>query len=85
MSPSDETDPTLLAALEERNALWAQALHARALRREVDELRELLAAREASRSWRLTAPLRRIAGQVRGARPTRSTPTPSDTSSASRA
>ena len=85
MPRADETDPTLLAALEERNALWAQALHARALRREVDELRELLAAREASRSWRLTAPLRRVAAQIRGGRRARSTPTPSDTSSASRA
>jgi hypothetical protein len=46
-------------ALRERNALWAEAVRARALEHEVQAARTLLGRREASRSWSVTAPLRR--------------------------
>jgi hypothetical protein len=47
-------------ALAQRNALWAEALRARALEHEVQAGSSLLALRETSRSWRVTAPLRRV-------------------------
>jgi hypothetical protein len=77
---ADDADlsPDPLAAIaEERNELWARAHRAHVLEREAAALRAALAAREASLSWRMTAPLRRLGH--RG-----SAPTPSDTSSASR-
>lgn len=60
VTASDQQPESVRAALEERNALWAQALHARALAREVEAERTLLALRRSSRSWRVTAPLRRV-------------------------
>jgi hypothetical protein len=61
-------DPALAKALEERNALWAQAVHAKALERELQEGRELLQLRETSRSWRVTAPLRRVGERLQALR-----------------
>jgi hypothetical protein len=80
--PRPDAARSLAALAEERNELWVQAHRVKVLEREAAELRRLLAAREASLSWRLSAPLRRL-------RPVRArhegpTPTPSDTSSASR-
>lgn len=75
---AENHDRSLAALAEERNELWAQAHRVKALERDAAELRRLLAAREASLSWRLTAPLRR-----RRARQDR--PTPNETSSANRA
>jgi hypothetical protein len=82
MSPRTPLDE----ALEERNALWADAVRARALAREVEAARALLALREASRSWRVTAPLRRLGASLQPLGPGRrgSRPTPSDRSSAKR-
>ena len=63
--PDPATADTALAeALEERNALWAQAVHAKALERELQEGRELLRLRETSRSWRMSAPLRRLPARL---------------------
>jgi hypothetical protein len=69
-------------ALEERNALWADAVRARAVAREVDAARALLALRETSRSWRVTAPLRRLSVLVQALVPGRrgSRPSPSERS-----
>ena len=64
MATSDQPAARVRAALEERNALWAQALRARALEREVESARALLALRETSRSWKVTAPLRRARDRV---------------------
>jgi hypothetical protein len=58
-------DTALAEALEERNELWAQAIHAKALERELQEGRELLLKRETSRSWRVSAPLRRLQALLR--------------------
>jgi hypothetical protein len=55
-------------ALEERNALWAQALRARALAHEADERAGLLERRVTSRSWRITAPLRRLSARLQALR-----------------
>jgi hypothetical protein len=75
-----DPDRSLAALAEERNELWTKAHRVKALERDAAELRRLLAAREASLSWRLTAPLRRRRRRQEGP-----TPTPSDTSSANRA
>ena len=77
---AENPDRSLAALADERNELWTRAHRVKVLEREAAELRRLLATREASLSWRLTAPLRRL-GRARHAGPT---PTPSDTSSASR-
>jgi hypothetical protein len=73
-------------ALRERNALWADAVRARALAREVEAARTLLALRETSRSWRVTTPLRRLRASlqalVQGRRGSR--PSPTERSSARR-
>jgi len=53
------------ALLRERNDAWAAAQRAKALEAEVAHLRQLLAQRELSVSWRLTAPLRRIGRALR--------------------
>jgi hypothetical protein len=45
-------------ALAERNRLWEELNARRAAENEVDDVRRLLAAMEASPSWRITAPLR---------------------------
>jgi hypothetical protein len=60
VTASDPQPEPVRAALEERNALWAQALRARALAHEVEADRTLLGLRLSSRSWRVTAPLRRV-------------------------
>jgi hypothetical protein len=80
------TDAALTAALEERNALWAQALNARALGHEVRVASELLHKHETSRSWRVSAPLRRVSARLQAltSRAGRGRPTPSSTSSARR-
>jgi hypothetical protein len=63
----DELRAALEETVSERNRLWAQ-LHERiSQERELDDIRRQLAALEASRSWRLTAPLRSaelLAGKV---------------------
>jgi hypothetical protein len=61
-------DAALTEALEERARLWAQAVHAKALERELQEGRELLHLRETSRSWRVTAPLRRVGERLQALR-----------------
>lgn len=58
-SPQIPVSSAVADALQERNALWAQALRARALEHEVQAARALLGLRETSRSWSVTAPLRR--------------------------
>jgi hypothetical protein len=60
--------PAVTGALEERNALWAQALRARALAHEADERAGLLERRVTSRSWRITAPLRRLSARLQALR-----------------
>jgi hypothetical protein len=79
---TENADRSLATLAEERNELWVQAHRVKALERDAAELRGLLAAREASLSWRLTAPLRRL--RANGARHPGPTPTPNETSSASR-
>jgi hypothetical protein len=83
----DNADLSIAAIAEERNELWAEAHRAKLLEHEAARLRALLVAREASLSWRMTAPLRRATARLRPRRPGqgRPTPTPSDTSSARRA
>ena len=63
VTASDQQPDPVHAALEERNALWAQALHARALGREVEAERTLLQLRLSSRSLRVTAPSPRPAAR----------------------
>jgi hypothetical protein len=84
---ADTADRSLAGIAEERNELWADAHRAKVLEHEAARLRALLAAREASLSWRMTAPLRRVTARLRprGRRQGRRTPTPNDTSSARRA
>ena len=57
--PETPVSSAVADALQERNALWAQALRARALEHELQADRTLLGLRETSRSWSVTAPLRR--------------------------
>jgi hypothetical protein len=78
---AENADRSLAALAEERNELWMQAHRVKALEREAAELRRRLAAREASLSWRLTAPLRR---RPRRAHHADATPIPRETSRASR-
>jgi hypothetical protein len=68
VSASEPLPPEVTAALEERNALWAQALRARALGHEARERSELLGRRVTSRSWRVTAPLRGLSARLQALR-----------------
>jgi hypothetical protein len=85
-SDRQNADAALVQALEERGRLWAEALHARALGHEVRVASELLHKHETSRSWRVSAPLRRIGARLQAvaSRAGRGRPTPSSTSSARR-
>lgn len=63
-----EAERALEELTAERNRLWAE-LHRRiAAERELEHYRALLAQIEASRSWRLTAPLRSSVALVRDLR-----------------
>ncbi len=68
MTTPEPLPPAVTAALEERNALWAQALRARALAHEAQDRRLLLERRVTSRSWRVTAPLRRLSARLHALR-----------------
>jgi hypothetical protein len=87
-APPPQVDSALADAARERSELWVQALRAKALERRAADLRAQLAARQRSRAWRITAPLRRLAtvaaARTRPADQPPPVPTPSDTSSASR-
>jgi hypothetical protein len=71
LGPVTATDPELAKALEERTELWAQAVRAKALEREVQDGLALLHKRETSRSWRVTAPLRRLRARLQALLPRR--------------
>jgi hypothetical protein len=85
ISRANPTDRSLAALAEERNELWTQVHDLKIREHDAAELRRVLAARKASLSWRMTAPLRRLAGRLRPRRVGHDNPTPSDTSSARRA
>ena len=51
-------ESALVDALRERNELWEDAHRVRALERELEEVRAMVADMTSSVSWRLTAPLR---------------------------
>jgi hypothetical protein len=51
-------ESALADALRERNRLWEDAHRARALERELEEVRAMVADMTSSVSWRVTAPLR---------------------------
>jgi hypothetical protein len=63
-----QAESELQDVLEERNRLWAELQARRAAENEVDDVRRLLAAMEASPSWRLTAPLRSVKAAIGKAR-----------------
>lgn len=54
----DDEKARLAEALEERAALWEEAHRARALERDLEHARRLIAGLQDSVSWKLTAPLR---------------------------
>lgn len=51
-------ESALADALQERNRLWEEAHRARALQRELDDVRTMVADIQSSLSWRITTPLR---------------------------